>query len=94
MRLGAGGRWQEHQWGWTRLILILLAVALLTGCSRGEVFRHEAFVFGTRVDVAVFGDSQAAADAASDRASAVRSGFLKPAAGHRRKPGASRRRVA
>ena len=45
--------------------LILLALVLLTGCSRGEVFHHEAYVFGTRVDVAVHGDSQAEADAAA-----------------------------
>jgi len=38
---------------------------LLSACSRAEVFRHEAFVFGTRVDVAVYGDSQAEADAAA-----------------------------
>lgn len=51
--------------GFARALLMLLTVCLLAGCSRGEVFRHEAFVFGTRVDVAVFGDSQAAADAAA-----------------------------
>ncbi|MBP8923449.1 MAG: FAD:protein FMN transferase [Thauera sp.] len=45
--------------------LILLALVLLTGCSRGEVFHHEAYVFGTRVDVAVYGDRQAEADAAA-----------------------------
>ena len=45
--------------------LLLLALLLLTGCSRGEVFHHEAYVFGTRVDVAVHGDSQAEADAAA-----------------------------
>ncbi|HAF54414.1 MAG TPA: thiamine biosynthesis protein ApbE, partial [Thauera sp.] len=45
--------------------MLLLAVALLAGCSRGEVFHHEAFVFGTRVDVAVYGDRQADADAAA-----------------------------
>lgn len=45
--------------------MLLVAAALLAGCSRGEVFRHEAYVFGTRVDVAVYGDSQEAADAAA-----------------------------
>ena len=37
--------------------LLLLALVLLTGCSRGEVFHHEAYVFGTRVDVAVHGEA-------------------------------------
>ena len=46
-------------------LLLALALVLLTGCSRGEVFHHEAYVFGTRVDVAVHGDSQAEADAAA-----------------------------
>ncbi len=45
--------------------LALLAVALvLAGCSRAEVFRKEAYVFGTRVDLSVYGDDPAAADAA------------------------------
>ena len=48
-----------------QFLVALLVVFLLSACSRAEVFRHEAFVFGTRVDVAVFGDSQAAADAAA-----------------------------
>src|SRR5690606_36680951 len=46
-------------------LLLALALVLLTGCWRGEVFDHEAYVFGTRVDVAVDGDSQAEADAAA-----------------------------
>ena len=44
---------------------LLLVAVLLAACSRAEVFRHEAYVFGTRVDVAVYGDSQEAADAAA-----------------------------
>ena len=44
----------------------LFACMLLLGaCSRAEVFRHEAFVFGTRVDVAVYAEQQRAADAAA-----------------------------
>ena len=46
-------------------LLAVCAMLLLSACSRAEVFRHEAFVFGTRVDVAVYGDSQAEADAAA-----------------------------
>ncbi len=74
-------RQNQNQWGQTRLIrgsiesdpidfsgrlaVLVLAAVLLAGCSGGEVFRHEAYVFGTRVDVAVYGDSQEAADAAA-----------------------------
>jgi thiamine biosynthesis lipoprotein len=48
-----------------RGVALLLVAVLLAACSRAEVFRHEAYVFGTRVDVAVYGDSQEAADAAA-----------------------------
>jgi thiamine biosynthesis lipoprotein len=44
---------------------LLLALVLLTGCARAQVFHHEAYVFGTRVDVAVYGERQADADAAA-----------------------------
>ena len=65
--LGNRGQTPISQWklGSVPYFLMLLALVLLTGCARGEVFRHEAFVFGTRVDVAVYGDSQAEADAAA-----------------------------
>lgn len=48
-------------WFW----LLVAAAVLLGGCSRAEVFHHESFVFGTRVDVAVYGHDQAEADAAA-----------------------------
>ncbi len=54
---GAAGR--------ARLAALLLAAFLLTACSRAQVFHHEAFVFGTRVDVSIHGHSQAEADAAA-----------------------------
>lgn len=46
-------------------LLLLGCALLLAACARAQVFRHEAFVFGTRVDVAVYGTDQAAADAAA-----------------------------
>ncbi|MCM8565120.1 FAD:protein FMN transferase [Thauera linaloolentis] len=51
--------------GWLRRLGLLACVLLLGACSRAEVFHHEAFVFGTRVDVAVYAADQAAADAAA-----------------------------
>ena len=48
-----------------RVLALAACALLLAACSRGEVFHHEAYVFGTRVDVAVHGDSQAEADAAA-----------------------------
>ncbi|NMG72511.1 FAD:protein FMN transferase [Azoarcus communis] len=38
---------------------------LLSACSRPEVFRQESYVFGTRVDVAVYGEDKAQADSAT-----------------------------
>lgn len=46
-------------------VLLVVCALVLTACSRQQVFRHEAFVFGTRVDVAVYGEDQAEADAAA-----------------------------
>lgn len=51
--------------GFAGSLFVVLAALLVSACSRAEVFHHEAFVFGTRVDVAVHGDSQAAADTAA-----------------------------
>lgn len=52
--------------GSVRYFLALLACALLlAACSRAQVFHHEAYVFGTRVDVAVYGENQAEADRAA-----------------------------
>ena len=50
---------------WLRGLGVLACVLLLGACSRAEVFHHEAFVFGTRVDVAVYAEDQATADAAA-----------------------------
>ena len=50
---------------WLRGLGLLACLLLLGACSRAEVFHHEAFVFGTRVDVAVYAEDQAAADAAA-----------------------------
>lgn len=52
---------------WRRPWVALLAFALLLGaCSRAEVFRQEAYVFGTRVDVSVYGTDPAEARRAMD----------------------------
>ena len=48
-----------------RVLALVACALLLAACSRAQVFHHEAYVFGTRVDVAVYGDSQAEADAAA-----------------------------
>ncbi len=53
--------------GWTRVrsaLLLAACVALLAACTRAEVFRQEAYVFGTRVDVAVYGSDPARAEVA------------------------------
>jgi len=50
--------------GLAPLLLLLATLLVLAGCSRAEVFRKEAYVFGTRVDLSVYGDDPAAADAA------------------------------
>jgi len=44
-----------------RLILLLLCFFLLAACSRDQVWHRESYVFGTRVEVAVWGDDEAAA---------------------------------
>ncbi|MBL8446463.1 MAG: FAD:protein FMN transferase [Zoogloeaceae bacterium] len=46
---------------WTLGLALILALA---GCQRAQVFQQESFVFGTRVEVAVYGDSDAQARAA------------------------------
>ena len=68
---------------WLRGLGLLACLLLLGACSRAEVFHHEAFVFGTRVDVAVYAEDQADADAAMARiqdavaeADALIDGFL------------------
>ena len=52
--------------GRLRAALFVLACALvLGGCARPQVFHQESYVFGTRVDVAVYGEDKVQADAAS-----------------------------
>jgi thiamine biosynthesis lipoprotein len=50
-----------------RLVLCLLCCALLAGCTGDRIERQESFVFGTRVEVLVFGlDRAQARDAAGE----------------------------
>lgn len=58
MRLAIGGRLRA-------VLMLLLCGMLLSACSRPEVFRQESYVFGTRVDVAVYGEDKAQADSAT-----------------------------
>jgi len=44
-----------------RLIAALLVAVLLSACTRAQVFHRESYVFGTRVEVAVWGDDEALA---------------------------------
>ena len=46
------------------LAVCALAAALLAGCSQPQLFHQEAYVFGTRVDLTVYGDSQQQAEKA------------------------------
>lgn len=41
-----------------RGVFAALALALLAGCSQPQLFHQEAYVFGTRVDLTVYGKSQ------------------------------------
>ena len=47
---------------WIALILLVLSLA---ACQRAQVFQQESYVFGTRVEVAVYGDSEPQARAAT-----------------------------
>jgi len=44
-----------------RLLFLLLSALLLAGCDRAQVWHRESYVFGTRVEVAVWGDDEASA---------------------------------
>ncbi len=49
-----------------RFLVSLLLPLLLTACGRGdEVFRRESFVFGTRVEISIYGDKTANAETAA-----------------------------
>ncbi len=50
------------------LFLLALLAGLLAGCSRPQLFHQEAYVFGTRVDLTVYGGSH---ELASDAMAAV-----------------------
>ena len=52
----------------TRAAALCLLIALLAACSRPQIYHQEAYVFGTRVDLSIFGDSQ---EAATDAMAAV-----------------------
>ena len=54
------GRWR---FGFVLSVLICCGI-LLTGCGREQVFQRQSFVFGTRVDVSVYGGEEAHVDAA------------------------------
>jgi thiamine biosynthesis lipoprotein len=45
-------------------LLLLCCTLLLAGCGREQVFHRESYVFGTRVDIAVYGGDRERADAA------------------------------
>lgn len=47
-----------------RAVALCLLVVLLAACARPQLFHQEAYVFGTRVDLTVYGDSQEQAEAA------------------------------
>ena len=47
-----------------RLMTALLVLFCLAGCARDELFRQESYVFGTRVEVVVYGDDPALANEA------------------------------
>lgn len=47
-----------------RLLLLLLSLFLLSACDRAQVWHRESYVFGTRVEVAVWGPDEAAAGSA------------------------------
>ena len=48
----------------TAALLALWLLAALGGCARDEIHRQEAYVFGTRVDLTVYGESSERAAAA------------------------------
>ncbi|CAL96370.1 FAD:protein FMN transferase [Azoarcus olearius] len=50
--------------GWARALLLACAALVLAACSRAQVFHQESYVFGTRVDVAVYGTDAGQAEAA------------------------------
>lgn len=49
-----------------RWLLPLGMLLVFAGCERGRVFQQESYVFGTRVEVAIYGDSEPQARAATD----------------------------
>ena len=47
--------------------LLLLGLLLLAGCAHREVYQQQRYIFGTLVEVSVYGDDRAKATAAIDR---------------------------
>ncbi|NMG45453.1 FAD:protein FMN transferase [Aromatoleum toluvorans] len=45
-------------------LLVLLCTTLLAACTRPELYKQEAYVFGTRVDLTVYGEPRETAEAA------------------------------
>ncbi|GHU02654.1 FAD:protein FMN transferase [Betaproteobacteria bacterium] len=58
----AGGAGFKPALSWMAALIVL--TMFLSACNRAQVFHREAYVFGTRVDVAVYGDEPERADAA------------------------------
>ena len=54
----------DGQGRWRVFFLCVLCGVLLGGCTREHVFHRESYVFGTRVDVAVYDSDEKRADAA------------------------------
>lgn len=50
--------------GLRAFVVALVCAVMLTACGRAELFHQEAYVFGTRVDLTVYGDSQQQAEKA------------------------------
>jgi len=50
--------------GLRAVVLALVCSVVLVACSRAELFHQEAYVFGTRVDLTIYGNSQQQAEQA------------------------------
>ena len=62
--IGVGYRRAVRSAGFVFVLLFCCTAWLLAGCERERVFQREGYVFGTRVDVAVYTDDPRLADAA------------------------------
>ena len=66
MKPGTDPIFGKRKWGLSPFLLLFVCALALGGCARNEVHRHEAYLFGTRVDVSVYGDDPAEARRAMD----------------------------